>query len=42
MSRAYENVARMAKDNDCDMRMAAYMVAIQRVADATQIRGIYP
>jgi glutamate dehydrogenase/leucine dehydrogenase len=24
------------------MRMAAYMLAIQRVADASQLRGIYP
>jgi glutamate dehydrogenase (NAD(P)+) len=42
MTRAYDNVARLAKDQDIDMRMAAYMLAIQRVADATQIRGIYP
>jgi glutamate dehydrogenase (NAD(P)+) len=42
MSRAYENVARMANDNECDMRTGAYMLAIARVAEATQARGIYP
>jgi glutamate dehydrogenase (NAD(P)+) len=42
MSRAYEHVARMATDNECDMRTGAYMLAISRVAEATQARGIYP
>ena len=42
MARAYENVARMAHDNQCDMRTGAYMLAIARVAEATQARGIYP
>jgi glutamate dehydrogenase (NAD(P)+) len=42
MTRAYEDVDKLARDNKCDMRMAAYMLAIQRVADATQLRGIYP
>jgi glutamate dehydrogenase (NAD(P)+) len=42
MSRAYEHVAQMANDNECDMRTGAYMLAIARVAEATQARGIYP
>jgi glutamate dehydrogenase (NAD(P)+) len=42
ISRAYEDVARQAYDHKCDMRLGAYMLAIQRVADATQTRGIYP
>jgi glutamate dehydrogenase (NAD(P)+) len=42
MDRAYADVARVARDHQCDMRTAANMVAIRRVAEATQLRGIYP
>ena len=42
MTRAYHDVAKLARDQECDMRLAAHMLAIKRVADATQIRGIYP
>ncbi len=42
MDRAYSDVARLAHDQGCDMRTAANMVAIKRVADATHLRGIYP
>ncbi len=42
IERAYTDVARLAKDQDCDLRTAASMVAIKRVADSTQLRGIYP
>ena len=42
MARAYESVAQLARDEHCDMRTAANMVAIKRVADATELRGIYP
>jgi glutamate dehydrogenase (NAD(P)+) len=42
MARAYVDVARLSNDQNCDMRTAAHMVAIRRVADATQLRGIYP
>ncbi|HST87096.1 MAG TPA: Glu/Leu/Phe/Val dehydrogenase [Ktedonobacterales bacterium] len=42
MDRAYTDVARLAHDQGCDMRTAANMVAIKRVADATHLRGIYP
>jgi len=42
MERAYDGVAKVAHDEKCDMRTAANMVAIRRVADATELRGIYP
>jgi glutamate dehydrogenase (NAD(P)+) len=42
MERAYADVSRVARDEACDLRTAANMVAIKRVADATQLRGIYP
>jgi glutamate dehydrogenase (NAD(P)+) len=42
MRRAYTDVARRARDEGCDMRTAANMVAIKRVAEATQLRGVYP
>jgi glutamate dehydrogenase (NAD(P)+) len=42
MNRAYEAVAEKADQFSCDMRLAANMLAIARVAEATQIRGIYP
>jgi glutamate dehydrogenase (NAD(P)+) len=42
MQLAYTNVARVAHDEECDMRTAANMVAIKRVAEATKLRGIYP
>ncbi|HEU5439590.1 MAG TPA: Glu/Leu/Phe/Val dehydrogenase [Ktedonobacterales bacterium] len=42
MERAYADVSRVAAAEQCDMRTAANMVAIRRVAEATQLRGIYP
>ena len=42
MDRAFESVAAKADEYHCDMRLAANMLAISRVAEATQIRGIYP
>ncbi len=42
MQRAYTEVAKLAQDERCDMRTAANMVAIKRVAEATQLRGVYP
>jgi glutamate dehydrogenase (NAD(P)+) len=42
MARAYDSVARLARENECDMRTAANMLAIGRVAEATEMRGIYP
>jgi glutamate dehydrogenase (NAD(P)+) len=42
MQRAYGEVAKLAHDERSDMRTAANMVAIRRVAEATQLRGVYP
>ncbi len=42
MNRAFAAVAQQADKAHCDMRLAANMLAISRVAEATQIRGIYP
>jgi glutamate dehydrogenase (NAD(P)+) len=42
MNRAFAAVAEKADLYHCDMRLAANMLAIARVAEATQIRGIYP
>src|SRR5579871_2428735 len=42
MNRAFAAVADKADQYSCDQRLAANMLAISRVAEATQIRGIYP
>jgi len=42
MNRAFTAVADKADQYSCDMRLAANMLAISRVAEATQMRGIYP
>ena len=42
MERAYGDVLRMAHDHEVDLRMAAHMLAIQRIAESTGVRGIYP
>jgi len=42
MNRAFAAVAEKADQYSCDMRLAANMLAISRVAEATQVRGIYP
>jgi glutamate dehydrogenase (NAD(P)+) len=42
MNRGFDAVAEKADQYHCDMRLAANMLAISRVAEATQIRGIYP
>jgi glutamate dehydrogenase (NAD(P)+) len=42
LTRAYDETVRMAELHRVDMRMAAQMTAIQRVADAMQTRGFYP
>jgi len=42
MDRAFESVYAMSKRHSVDMRMAAYMVAVARVAEATTLRGLYP
>ena len=42
MNRSFAAIAEKADLYHCDMRLAANMLAISRVAEATQIRGIYP
>ena len=42
MVRAFEEVQRTAEEHDVDLRLAAYMQAVSRVAEATMTRGFYP
>jgi glutamate dehydrogenase (NAD(P)+) len=42
MDRAFEAVYEMSSTREVDMRTAAYMVAVARVAEATTLRGLYP
>ncbi len=42
MTRAFEDTLRTAREHDVDLRIAAYMLAVGRVAEATLTRGIYP
>jgi glutamate dehydrogenase (NAD(P)+) len=42
MQRAYDNTVSHAEDHNVDMRTAAQIAAINRVADALQTRGFYP
>ena len=42
MDRAFNDVHRMSTTREVDMRTAAYMVAVARVAEATTLRGLYP
>jgi glutamate dehydrogenase (NAD(P)+) len=42
VSRAFEETWETAEARDIPMRMAAYGLAVQRVAEATITRGIYP
>jgi glutamate dehydrogenase/leucine dehydrogenase len=40
--RSYDATAHMAEEHGVDMRTAAQMLAIKRVADALTTRGFYP
>jgi len=40
--KAFQQVQAAAKRHSCDLRTAAYIVGVSRVADAIQARGIYP
>jgi glutamate dehydrogenase/leucine dehydrogenase len=42
MTRAYAQVVSAARRHECDLRTAAYIVGVRRVADAIMARGIYP
>ena len=39
---AFRDVWDMHEKYKCNMRDAAYLVAVKRVADATRVRGFYP
>jgi len=40
--RSFGEVVRMAQRENIDMRLAAYLLAVERVASATALRGLYP
>jgi glutamate dehydrogenase/leucine dehydrogenase len=42
MERSFAEVLAMKQRAKVDMRTAAYLLAVQRVADATALRGLYP
>jgi glutamate dehydrogenase (NAD(P)+) len=42
MERSFAEVLAMQQRAKVDMRTAAYLLAVQRVADATAMRGLYP
>ncbi len=42
MVKAFVSVLAIARREQCDMRTAAYLLAVQRVADVMQLRGLYP
>jgi glutamate dehydrogenase (NAD(P)+) len=42
MTRAFYEVLHTSVNKRIDMRTAAYVLAVQRVANATTVRGIYP
>jgi glutamate dehydrogenase (NAD(P)+) len=42
MARAFDDTIHLAREQEIDLRLAAYMLAVGRVAEATLTRGIYP
>jgi glutamate dehydrogenase (NAD(P)+) len=42
MVQAFGQVVQLAHERQIPWRMAAYLLAVQRVADANRIRGVYP
>ncbi len=42
MTRAFAETAEIAEREEVHMRLAAYLLAVQRVAEATSLRGLYP
>jgi len=42
MTRAFSSTLEMSLTEKVNMRTAAYLLAVQRVADATSVRGLYP
>jgi glutamate dehydrogenase (NAD(P)+) len=42
MTKAFASTLEMSLTAKVNMRTAAYMLAVKRVADATTLRGLYP
>jgi glutamate dehydrogenase (NAD(P)+) len=42
MVRAFSEVVTVSDREEVDMRLAAYLLAVDRVASATELRGLYP
>jgi glutamate dehydrogenase (NAD(P)+) len=42
MTRSYRAVKQKATDQQTNLRMGAYLLAVARVAEATELRGVYP
>jgi len=40
MAEAYRDLTATAKQHDCDLRTAAFTLAVERVARATTLRGL--
>jgi glutamate dehydrogenase (NAD(P)+) len=42
MKRSYDAVRQKAHEKSTNLRMGAYLLAVARVAEANQVRGVYP
>jgi glutamate dehydrogenase (NAD(P)+) len=42
MVRAYQAVRRKSQEQETNLRLGAYLLAVARVAEATELRGVYP
>jgi glutamate dehydrogenase (NAD(P)+) len=42
MERSYQAVRNKSQEQDCSLRMGAYLLAVARAAETTEIRGVYP
>jgi len=42
MVKAFHEVLRLAQSNEVNNRVGAYLLAVDRVASATALRGLYP
>jgi glutamate dehydrogenase (NAD(P)+) len=42
MAKAFEETLAIAERESVDMRTAAYLLAVDRVANAMEVRGLYP
>ncbi len=42
MKRSYRAIVQKALEQETNLRMGAYLLAVARVAEATELRGVYP